>query len=159
MINSQNLESAVPAPSTPCIAGCKWGIVAKFAVVPVVKVPTDLPFKNSIPVEDVPADVTDSRNVLVIPDTPLVIVELLCSINEKDIDGVDGDQYTLNLANALTSEKLPTPAVVTGFTTKNVVICPPDEKLKVFDALELSITPSEFDATLTAFNPFTLANE
>ncbi len=95
---------------------------------PVVIVPTDVPFNKSVPVEEVPAEVIVIKNVLVIPLTPDVIVVELTPDNEKDIEGVEGLQYTLNRANPLISAMLLSP-VVTGLTTRNIVICPVPEKL------------------------------
>jgi hypothetical protein len=60
--------------------------------VPVVIVPTDVPFNKSVPVEEVPAEVIVIKNVVVIPLTPDVIVVELRPDNEKDIEGVEGLQ-------------------------------------------------------------------
>jgi hypothetical protein len=57
-----------------------------------VIVPTDVPFKRRVPVEENPAEVIESINVLVIPDTPLVIFELELPVIENDIWGTDGVQ-------------------------------------------------------------------
>lgn len=95
---------------------------------PVVIVPTDVPFNRSLPVEEVPAEVIAIRNLLVIPLTPDVINVELTPDNENSIDGVEGVQYTLNRVYPLMSAMLLFP-VVTGLTTKKALICPVPEKL------------------------------
>jgi hypothetical protein len=49
--------------------------------------------------------------------------------------------------------------VVAGLTTINTVICPVPEKLYEVDAPALILIPWVFVVHVTAFNPFTLANE
>jgi hypothetical protein len=120
VINSQNWHVSE-------LSRCKTGCKKEYVPVPVVIVPTDVPFNRRLPVEEFPAEVIATRNVPVIPLTPVMVGDEAPN-NENAIDGVEGVQYTLNRENPLISAMLLCP-VVTGLTTKNALICPVPEKL------------------------------